>query len=334
MLKKIICARAPVRICDIGGWTDTRYFKNGSVTNFAISLFSYVRIVPNDSDSIRIFSENLDIDTQIRDYRVIEYDGALDLLKAAIKRMEIKEGLDIYVRADAPPGCGTGTSASVSVALIGALGYLKGKPLLPFQVASLAHKIETEELGLESGVQDQYAAAYGGICHMNINYPLVQISSIKLAASTICQLESRWILVYLGSRKSSDMHLQVIKKFEDGDIDTIQAHYRLRDLAVEMVGALEDGNLNEIARIMNENWVAQQKLHPSISNANIKKLEKLAQDCNAVGFKVNGAGGGGSAVIMAGSGSEFLLKKQLLKYNYLTFPCNLCFDGLQVWTEN
>ncbi len=265
ILKLTVCARAPVRICDIGGWTDTHYFKNGRVTNFAINLYSYVRVIRNNKNSINIHSENLDLDTQIQDYCSIEYDGVLDLLKAAVKRMDIKEGLDIYVRAEAPPGCGTGTSASVSVALIGALSYHNGKHLLPNEVAALAHAIETEELKLESGVQDQYAAAYGGILSTDILYPLVQVSQIHLASTTACQLESRWILVYLGSRKSSDMHLQVIKRYEDGEENTIKAHHKLKDLAAEMVWALQRDDLDEIARIMNDNWAALQQLYPAFS---------------------------------------------------------------------
>ncbi len=333
-MKKIICSRAPVRICDIGGWTDTHYYKHGCVTNFAINLYSYVRIFTNQKNTINIHSENLDLNTQIRDYRKIEYDGVLDLLKAAIKRMEIEQGLDVFVRADAPPGCGTGTSASVSVALLGALSYLKGNPLLPFQLAKLAHSIETEELQLESGVQDQYASAYGGICHMEIDYPLVQISQVIAPPELICQLESRWVLVYLGSRKSSDMHLQVIKKFQEGDPNTVRAHALMKRFSNEMVNAIQKSNIDQIADLMNKNWEAQQLLHDDITNVEIKKLEILAKECGAVGFKVNGAGGGGSAVILAGSGKEYLLKKTLIENNYDIFPCAINTRGVQVWSEN
>ncbi len=90
-MKTSACARAPVRICDIGGWTDTHYFRNGRVTNFAINLYSYVRVIRNNKNSINIHSENLNLDTKIQDYGSIEYDGVLDLLKAAVKRMGIKK---------------------------------------------------------------------------------------------------------------------------------------------------------------------------------------------------------------------------------------------------
>ncbi|MBY9021952.1 MAG: GHMP kinase, partial [Candidatus Lokiarchaeota archaeon] len=171
----------PVRICDIGGWTDTWFYKkNGAVFNFSIDLYSNVKLIENNTKKINIFSENLDLSTQITNYDKIEYDGTLDLLKAAIKRMEIKSGLDIYVRTDAPPGCGTGTSASVAVALISALAHYSGKLLQKYEIAELAHKLETEELKLESGVQDQFAAAFGGLNFMVIEYPTVKITNIEI----------------------------------------------------------------------------------------------------------------------------------------------------------
>lgn len=334
MLKdRVVCARAPVRICDIGGWTDTHYYGHGKVTNFAINLYSYVRIRETASDRITINSENLDLNTEIRDYRRIEYDGVLDLLKAAVKRVGVERGLEINVRADAPPGCGTGTSASVAVAILAGLAHLTGKHLLPFQVARLAHALETEELGLESGVQDQYAAAFGGISHMEIDYPLVQLAPVPVSRATACQLEARWILVYLGSRKSSDVHLQVIENFRAGDPRTVRAHDQLKALAEEMVGAVTTGDMERIARIMNQNWEAQQDLHPAITNPAIQNLEVLARESGGIGFKVNGAGGGGSAVIMAGPSQEYRLKSALVEKDYLIFPCYLNFDGIQVWDE-
>ncbi|GAB4330152.1 MAG: GHMP kinase [Promethearchaeota archaeon] len=329
--RRVVHARAPVRVCDVGGWTDTWYYGRGKVTNVAINLYSHVRLQANDLDSVRIHSEDLDLDTQIMDYRKVEYDGVLDLLKAAVKRMGVREGLDVFVRADAPPGCGTGTSASVAVALIGALSAWKREPFLSFQAASLAHAIETEELGLQSGVQDQYASAYGGVLHMDVAYPRVQISRIPVSTATICEWESRCVLVYLGSRQSSDVHLKVIERYQQGNEDTIKAHDQLKELAREMALAFYEGDVNRIAEVMNLNWAAQKRLHPDITNDSIVDLEELARECGASGFKVNGAGGGGSAVVMAGAGREYELKKRLQEASYLVFPCLVNDHGLQVW---
>ena len=39
-----IRARAPVRFCDLGGWTDTRVVPRGAVLNVAARLYTYVTL--------------------------------------------------------------------------------------------------------------------------------------------------------------------------------------------------------------------------------------------------------------------------------------------------
>ena len=328
---KVIFSRAPVRVCDIGGWTDTWFYRNGAVFNFCVDLYCYIRLVENNTNSINIISENLDLNEKIKDFRKIEYNGTLDLLKAAVKRMDINSGLDIYARSDAPPGCGTGTSASIAVALIGALAKYSEKYLNPYQIAELAHKLETEELGLESGVQDQYAASFGGINFMEIDYPNVKISNIKVDKKRIFELESQMILIYFGSRSSSEIHLQVIKNFKENKKSTIKAFEILRRSAYEMVRAIDSENIHEVGNIMNQNWEAQKALHPMIAPPIIQKAEKIAIQKGAIGFKCNGAGGGGSAIILAEKGSEYELKKTLIKENLILLPCKLNFSGLEIY---
>lgn len=330
----MIFSRAPVRICDIGGWTDTWFYKKGAVCNLAVDLYSHVRVEPSNDKIIKIISENLDIDTEIKNFRKIEYDGVLDLLKAAVKRMNISQGLNIYVKADAPPGCGTGTSASIAVAILSALSYLKKSPLLPYEAAELAHKVETEELGLESGVQDQYAAAFGGINFMEIEYPFVKRSSVNISDSLRCLLENQLILVYLSSRSSSQMHQAVIKNFQNGDNETLNLFEIIKKTAYKMKDALLAENISEMGKVMNENWDATKQLHEHMANNSINSLEHLAKENGAIGFKVNGAGGGGSATVLAGIGYEYNLKTVLLENGFTILPCKLNFSGVEVWHYN
>jgi len=331
-MNKIIFSRAPVRVCDIGGWTDTWFCEKGAVFNISVDLYSYIRILPKINDkSIKIISENLDLTTLIKEYRKIEYDGTLDLLKAAVKRMQIHQGLDIFARSDAPPGCGTGTSASIAVTLIGALSFLKGQYQVSYQVAELAHSLETEELKLESGVQDQYAAAFGGINYMEIEYPNVKISQIKVKPEIKWQLEQQMILVYLGSRSSSEMHKAVINNYKNQEKKTLEAFDTLQECPKQIIQALSKGDLEEFGNVMNKNWNAQKNLHPLVSNPEIEKIEKISHDLDALGFKVNGAGGGGSAIILSSIGNEYQLKKKLIENKIQILPCKIDLSGLQVW---
>jgi D-glycero-alpha-D-manno-heptose-7-phosphate kinase len=332
-MQKEILSRAPVRICDIGGWTDTHFYKDGAIFNISINLYSYIRIIRNRKNRIRIISENLDLKEEFN-IDNIEYNGNLDLLKAAVKTMDIQKGLDIYARAEIPPGSGTGTSASISVALIAVLAEFKDLSLARFEIADLAHSLETEELNLESGVQDQYAASYGGINFMEIDYPNVKISKIILNKNRLLELESQLILVYIGHHQSNKMHLSVINNVKKGDTKTLKALDNLRECAYKMKKTITKGTIKEVGNIMNENWQAQKDLHPSMTNSKIQNLEDLVFKNGAIGFKCNGAGGGGSFTLLARKGYEYNLKQTLLNEGYTLLPCKFDFNGVQTWESN
>jgi D-glycero-alpha-D-manno-heptose-7-phosphate kinase len=293
-----------------------------------VDLYSYVKLVENGSKAIKIFAENLKQSAEILNLKKIEYNGVLDLLKSAIKRMNIENGLDIFVRADAPPGCGTGTSASVAVTLISALAIYKRLNMDQNSIAALAHKLETEELGLESGVQDQYSAAFGGINFMEIDYPKVKLTKIEIDENRILELENQFILVYFGSRSSSEMHNAVISNYKNRDEATINSFEIMRQCAYEMKDSI-NSDMDVIGEIINKNWEAQKSLHPLMINPIVSKAEKIAKSNGAIGFKCNGAGGGGSATILAERGQEYKIKKKLIENGYIILPCKLSFTGVR-----
>src|SRR5688572_28443752 len=154
-----IRARAPVRFCDLGGWTDTRIVPSGAVLNFAASMYTHVTLQVGAFSGISIESFDTDEQEQIRDIRQMEYNSVLDLFKAAVKRTGVRRGVRILARSDAPPGSGLGSSAALGVATMAALSRHLSWHLLPYEIARESQALETEELGLECGVQDQLASA-------------------------------------------------------------------------------------------------------------------------------------------------------------------------------
>ena len=69
------------------------------------------------------------------------YDGKLDLVKAALKAMEIDRGCEVYLQCDAPPGSGLGTSSTVMVALLIAMARWKGVEMDGYRLADLAYQV-------------------------------------------------------------------------------------------------------------------------------------------------------------------------------------------------
>ena len=180
---------------------------------------------------------------------------------------------------------------------------------------------------MESGIQDQYAAALGGLNFMEISYPSAKISNIKISKSKRLELENSLILLVFGSRSSDQMHKAVIEKYMKGDMKIKDSLDILKNCAYKMNEAI-DKDLVDIGDVMNQNWDAQKNLHPLMVNSIIMKAEKIAKKYNALGFKCNGAGGGGSATILANSDHIFAFKNELIEEGYRILPCKLCFDGV------
>src|SRR5207247_352700 len=80
-----------------------------------------------------------------------EYDGVLDLAKAAVARMGVHRGVELEVRSDAPPGSGLGGSSALVTAVVGALAELGGRSLSPHELAELSYRIERVDLGIAGG---------------------------------------------------------------------------------------------------------------------------------------------------------------------------------------
>jgi len=232
--------------------------------------------------------------------------GPHPLLEAAIELVGVPAGWHVEVRVQSamPPGAAVGTSASVSVALIGALMRLAGQAVDRRTVATMAQQVETERLAQQCGVQDQLAAAYGGVNYIDIDaYPHARVRPIMLPPGIRDRLQARLMLVVLGrGHLSTAVHEQVIRDVAD----TPLAQTALEDLrraAIVAREAVSSGDLVGLGRAMRDNTDAQRRLHPSLVSADAKRLIELARRHYAAGWKVNGAGGeGGSLAILCGPG--------------------------------
>jgi D-glycero-alpha-D-manno-heptose-7-phosphate kinase len=255
--------------------------------------------------------------------------------------MNVPEDLavEVTIFSEAPAGASTGTSAAVSVALIGALDRLTPGRMTAHEVASLAHHVEMDILGLQCGIQDQLCSAYGGINYIEMHqFPHASVSPIQVPNATWWELERRLALVYFGrSHDSSEVHKMVIRDLENAGPDSpkIQA---LRTTASKSRDALFAGDFVALGEAMVENTGAQGRLHPDLISHDAQKVIAIAKAHGAVGWKVNGAGGkGGSLTILCGPSSR--AKRQMIKAIeeenplYRNIPIYLSRFGLRTWEQ-
>lgn len=334
----IVRARAPVRIDFAGGWTDVPIFAKetpGVVVNAAINRYSYASIhhLPEGEGGIRLTSDDYDAFVEAESVRKLEYDGSIDLVKAAVRRMELGGGFEIVTRSSAPAGSGLGTSASMGVAILGALARLKNRHHLVWELAELASGIEKHELGILGGKQDHYASAAGGINCMFFSGEIVRTSPLRLSPATACELEKSLVLCYTGkSRLSGDIHERVTEAFRAGEAPTVGAVNDLKRIAHEVMQALLDGDFERFAELLDQNWECQKRLHPSVTNDQIEELFAAARGAGAAAGKACGAGGGGCVLFYCNEGRETRVARAIEDLGGKILPFNFDFRGLESWT--
>jgi D-glycero-alpha-D-manno-heptose-7-phosphate kinase len=339
----IINSVAPIRICDNGGWTDTWFAGHGKIFNIGVYPYAEVQIkvFPDgpQQDRIVINAENYgERYTMIREKRWDKHP----LLEASIEYMRVPNDLtfEITLYSEAPGGASTGTSAAVTVALIGALDCLTPGRLTPHEVALAAQRIETEMLGGQCGIQDQLCSAYGGINYIEMfNYPYASVSQLQIPNATWWELERRLALVYLGkSHRSSEVHEMVIQHLENAGPDCQQLS-DLRMTAPKSRDALYATDFGALGNAMTENTEAQKRLHPALISPEAARVIEIAREHGALGWKVNGAGGdGGSVTILCNDISQVkrLMIREIEQENPLfkNIPIYLSRYGLRVWKQD
>ena len=338
---RIVNGAAPIRICDNGGWTDTWFAEHGKIFNIGVYPFAEVQVevFPHGSTEKRVvinaenFGERYAVNPETSDW------DRHPLLEAAIQRMNVSDKFSFHVTifSEAPSGASTGTSAAVTVALIGALDSLTPGRLTPHEVAYTAHSVEVDMLNLQCGIQDQLCSAYGGINYIEMfKYPHASMSSVNVSKSTWWELERRLVLMYLGkSHSSSKIHENVISELENLGPECRQLN-DLRATAVKSRDAVYSGDFESLGRAMIENTEAQGRLHSGLISSDAWKMIEIARAHGALGWKINGAGGeGGSVSILCGPLSHVkrTMIREIEQENtlFMNIPLYLSRFGLRTW---
>jgi D-glycero-alpha-D-manno-heptose-7-phosphate kinase len=347
-LLKTIHARAPLRMNDIGGWTDTWFAGRGRVLNLAVSPAVEVRVLVFDNPDRRkkrvaVRAENYN-ETFLMDPDAPRR-APHPLLQFTIASLPVPadRALEIRLFSPVPAGISTGTSAAVCVALLGALDRLGGggQPGCRgrgwAEIARLAHRVETEKLGLQSGIQDQICAAHGGISFIAMDsYPESRVRRVRVDRAIWTALDRRLALVYLGRpHESSALHEQVIARLETGgpQMNILRGMSRTAD---DARSALESGDLDAYGEAMIRNNEGQRTLHAGLVSGDADAVASVARKGGAAGWKVNGAGGDGGSMTLLGPEDDARRRRMLDRIEGLgggikVIPVALSPAGLQAW---
>ena len=332
---RIINSVAPIRIADNGGWTDTWFAEYGKIFNIGVYPYAEVQIevYPYDGGPERIVIQAENYGDRYEVHPDKARWNKHPLLEAAIQYMRIPGDItfQVTIHSEAPAGASTGTSAAVSVALIGGLDRLTP--------GRMTHHVEMNILSLQCGIQDQICSAFGGINFIEMQrFPYATVSQIQVPNSTWWELERRLTLIYFGqSHDSSEVHKKVIRELESAGPGSKKID-DLRHTAERSRDALFANDFDAFGRAMIDNTDAQGRLHPELISPEAQHVIDVARAHGAIGWKVNGAGGyGGSLTILGGplSHAKRRMIREIEQDNTLNknIPIYLSRFGLRTWEQ-
>jgi D-glycero-alpha-D-manno-heptose-7-phosphate kinase len=339
----VVRARAPLRLGLAGGGTDVSPYcetHGGAVMNVTIARYAYATLELTDDG--RIVLEALDRGERFQQATAphLETDGRLDLHKGVYNRI-VRDFLDdrplsfrLRTSADAIAGSGLGSSSALVVAMVRAFVEALALPLGDYELAHLAYVIERQDLKLNGGKQDQYAAAFGGFNFMEFYAEdRVIVNPLRIKDWVACELEASMILYFTGtSRVSAEIIDEQSANVRDGRPDSIEAMHSLKNEGLAMKQHLLLGDFPGLARTVQAGWEAKKRSARAISNAAVDRIEEIAYGAGAYAGKMSGAGGGGFMFFLAPPDARQRVIEALNALGGQASGCHFTYQGATAWT--
>ena len=338
----IVRSKAPLRLGLAGGGSDVSPYSDiygGAVLNATIDLYACCTI--EETTSGRIVLEAADL-CQKKTYQSapsLPIDGILDLHKGVYNRIvrdfRIEKPLSFRLTTfcDAPPGSGLGTSSTMVVAILKAFTEWLNLPLGDYEMASLAFRIEREDLELSGGKQDQNAATFGGFNFIEFNTDnRIIVNPLRIKQWVIDELELSLVLYYTGASRSSDKIIREQQKnTREGKKESIEATHRIKKSSFLLKDFLLKGEVTRFLKALGKDWENKKMMANSITNSQIEKIYGEALTAGAYGGKVSGAGGGGFMIFTVDPVRKAEVIKALGKFKGTVVNFHFSLNGCQSW---
>ena len=311
----MVITQTPFRMSFFGGGTDFEEFYReygGAVISTTFDKYCYV--------NVRHLPRFFDYKTELS-YSKIEKVNSVDeiehpAIREAMRFLDMCE-LRLTYEADLPARSGLGTSSSFAVGMLNAFYALKGKYIDKKQLADRAIYLERVLCREAGGIQDQIAAAYGGLNRINFGPGGYSVNPIIMSPQRKQELNDNLMLFFTGfSRFSSDIQRETKSALHDKKSELLEM-LRLVDEAQNVLSGKSD--LNEFGRMLDYTWKLKSSLTSAISTRQVDVLYERAMKAGATGGKLLGAGGGGFLLLYVEKDKQSGVRQALQDLLYIPF---------------
>ncbi|HCT17343.1 MAG TPA: bifunctional fucokinase/L-fucose-1-P-guanylyltransferase [Ruminococcaceae bacterium] len=323
--------KLPLRVNWGGGWTDTcpHCLEHGGVVlNAAISLNGElpveVRLVKISEHKIVFDSRDMDVHGEFGSIEPLQNTGdpfdpfalqkacllACGILPASGGNLDtilerLGGGFEMHSEVtNVPKGSGLGTSSILSAATVKAVFEFTGIEYDDDKLYSTVLSME-QIMSTGGGWQDQVGGVTPGIKFITSQPGLEQkinVEHIQLSEKTKKELSERFAVIYTGQRRlARNLLRDVVGSYVGNEPRSLKAHRDIQKVAALMRFALERGDIDEFASLLNEHWGLSKMIDSGSTNTLIDQII-MAIDDLADAKMICGAGGGGFLQIILKKG--------------------------------
>ena len=311
----MIITQTPFRMSFFGGGTDFPSFYEkygGAVISSTFDKYCYVNVrhLPRFFDYTTELSYS-QIE-RVRDVSEIEHPA----VREAMKMLDMHE-IRLTYEADLPARSGLGTSSSFAVGMLNAFYALKGKYADKRKLADQAIYLERTLCRESGGIQDQIAAAFGGMNRINFTADGYSVHPVIISPERKQQLNKNLLLFFTGfSRFSSDVQMEAEKNLNSKQSQLLEM-LQLVDEAERVLTSKCD--LREFGKLLDYTWKLKRGITNKVSTNTIDMIYETAMQAGAIGGKLLGAGGGGFLLFYVEPECQTQVRNVLEKLLYVPF---------------
>ncbi|MCQ2386185.1 MAG: fucokinase, partial [Clostridia bacterium] len=357
--EKKTVVKLPLRVNFGGGWTDTCPHcleKGGVVLNAAISLNGElpveVKLVRIPEYKIVFDSRDMDVHGEFTTIDDLQKTGnpydPFALQKACLlacgiipcKGGNLEEiltrlggGFEMHSEVtNVPKGSGLGTSSILAAAAVKAIYTFMGIPYTEEDLYSTVLAME-QIMSTGGGWQDQVGGVINGLKFITSLPGIeqkIKVERVEIGEETKKELSERFAIIYTGQRRlARNLLRDVVGRYVGNVPDSLYAHDEIQKVAALMRFALERGNVDEFAKLLNQHWELSNRLDRGSTNTLIDQIF-MAIDEFVDAKMVCGAGGGGFLQVILKKGVSKNAVHEKLKDVFQDFAVDI-WDSEFVW---
>eukprot|EP00043_Microstomoeca_roanoka_P008807 m.84615 g.84615 ORF g.84615 m.84615 type:complete len:617 (-) comp14393_c7_seq2:1547-3397(-) len=187
---------------------------------------------------------------------------------------------------------------------------------LPMQ-ANFVLSVETQELGINAGLQDRVIQAYNGCVYMDFSRTLMEKQGYgNYEHLSVDKLPQFWLGYVADPSDSGKIHSTVRQRYDQGDEEVVKGMQQFAVLTEKARVAIEAGDHDALADLMDQNFDLRRKLYgdPCLGEDNLKMISIARKHNSAAKFP----GSGGAVVGLCRDPSKIrALQEEFEANNYV-----------------